>query len=158
MKILEEPALVAAIMDARAQIDFLWQFFVTVHIAIFALIFIYGHAIEQLNWPARILSLFGIAGFEWINGNALSHAYLMLDAMHQQYRWAFGDQARFHPDFYREFVRATYAGRPDMVLVTHSAALAVVVLSFLSQRLLQNRRANAELARRLARGVDPADP
>lgn len=158
MKILDEATLVEAIMDTRGQIDFLWQFFVTVHIAIFALIFIYGHAIERLNWPARILSLLGIAGFEWINGNALSKAYLMLDSMHQQYRWAFGDQARFHPDFYREFVRATFADRPDMVLVTHSAALAVVILSFLSQRLLQNRRPTDDPARRLARGYDPNDP
>lgn len=35
---LDEGSLLEAIMDARSQIDFLWQFFVTVHIAIFALL------------------------------------------------------------------------------------------------------------------------
>ena len=33
---LQEAVLVEGIMATRAQIDFLWQFFVTAHIAIFA--------------------------------------------------------------------------------------------------------------------------
>jgi hypothetical protein len=157
MKLLEEPTLVEAIMDARAQIDFLWQFFVTVHIALFALVFIYGHAVERLNWPARLLSLFGISGFEWINGNALSNAYLMLDAMHEQYRWSFGQVERFNSAFYEQFVLADYGDRPSMVILTHSAALVFVILAFLSQRFLQNRQSNEDAARRLARGYDPSD-
>jgi hypothetical protein len=40
MSPLNEGTLVDAMMSARGQIDFLWQFFVTVHIAIFALLFI----------------------------------------------------------------------------------------------------------------------
>ncbi|MFN0218461.1 MAG: hypothetical protein ACKVP4_06575 [Hyphomicrobium sp.] len=158
MKLLEEPTLVEAIMDARAQIDFLWQFFVTVHIAIFALVFIYGTAVERLNWPARILSLFGIAGFEWINGNALANAYMMLDAMHDQYRWSFGQVERFHAAFYEQFVLADFESRPAMVMITHSAALVVVILAFLSQRFLQSRNVSTDRARQLARGYDPTDP
>lgn len=157
MKLLDEATLVEAIMDTRGQIDFLWQFFVTVHIALFALVFIYGHAIERLNWPARILSLFGISSFEWINGNALSSTYLMLDAMHEQYRWAFGQVERFNSAFYEQFVLADYGDRPSMVVLTHSAALVFVILAFLSQRFLQNRRNVDETAKRLARGYDPTD-
>ncbi len=71
MSPLNEGSLVEAMMDARGQIDFLWQFFVTVHIAIFALLFIYDHAVEGMNWAGRIFSVAGIAAFEWINGNAL---------------------------------------------------------------------------------------
>ncbi len=155
MKLLEEPTLVEAIMDARGQIDFLWQFFVTVHIAIFALVFIYGNAVERLNWPARILSLFGVSGFEWINGNALVNAYLMLDAMHDQYRWSFGQVERFHAAFYEQFVLASFDARPMMVVFTHSTALIVVVLAFLSQRFLQSRHRAADQARQIGGGVDP---
>ena len=46
---LQESTLVEAIMSVRSQVDFLWQFFVTVHIAIFALLFIYDHAVDSLN-------------------------------------------------------------------------------------------------------------
>lgn len=155
MKVLEEPALLEAIMDARGQIDFLWQFFVTVHIAIFALLFIYGNAVERLNWPARILSLLGVAGFEWINGNALANAYMMLDAMHDQYRWSFGQVERFHAAFYEQFVLARYDTRPMMVVMTHTTALVVVVLAFLSQRILQSRQSAADQARQIGGGVDP---
>ncbi|PPC98373.1 MAG: hypothetical protein CTY31_13250 [Hyphomicrobium sp.] len=153
MALLEEPTLVEAIMDAREQIDFLWQFFVSVHIALFALVFIYGSAVERLNWPARILSIFGIAGFEWINGNALSNAYLLLDSMLEQYRWSFGQVERFHPAFYEQFVLASYADRPGMVLITHSAALLVIILAFLSQRFFQGRLS----AQQMARGHDPRE-
>ena len=40
-----EDALISAVMDTRQQIDFLWQFFVSVHIAIFALLLLYDHAV-----------------------------------------------------------------------------------------------------------------
>ena len=46
---LQESTLVEAIMSVRSQVDFLWQFFVTVHIAIFALLFIYDHAVDSLK-------------------------------------------------------------------------------------------------------------
>ena len=52
----QESTLVEAIMSVRSQIDFLWQFFVTVHIAIFALLFIYDEAVESLNIIARIFA------------------------------------------------------------------------------------------------------
>lgn len=140
MSPLQESTLVDAIMAARGQIDFLWQFFVSVHIAIFALLLVYDHAVEALSWMARALAAFGVAGFEWINGNALSNAYLMVDSMHDQYRWSFGQVERFHPSFYDRFVLASFQNRPSMVLMTHSTALVVVILAFLSSRFIQARR------------------
>ena len=142
---LAEGTLVDAIMTARGQIDFLWQFFVTVHIAIFALLFIYDHAIEALNWAARLFMVAGIAGFEWINGNALAHSYMLLDAMHDQYRWNFGQAERFHPAFYDQFVLATYKSRPDMVMMTHSTAILVVMLAIMSRHFIQSRDPNRRL-------------
>ncbi len=68
---LQESTLVEAIMAVRGQVDFLWQFFVTVHIALFALLFIYDHAVEGLNAIAKFFAVLGVAAFEWINGNAL---------------------------------------------------------------------------------------
>lgn len=135
-----EDALMAAIMDARAQIDFLWQFFVTVHIAIFALLLVYDHAVEGLNWIARVFAAFAVAAFEWINGNALAGAYTLLDSMLEQYRWGFGQAERFHPAFYENFVLASYSNRPGMVLMTHSSALIVVLLAFVSRKFIQSAR------------------
>lgn len=137
---LAEGTLVDAMMSVRAQIDFLWQFFVSVHIALFALLFIYDHAIEGLNWAARLFMIAGIAGFEWINGNALAKSYMLLDAMLDQYRWAFGQPERFHPAFYDQFVLATFKTRPDMVMLTHSTALLVAMLAMLWRHFIQSRK------------------
>jgi len=120
MSPLQESTLVEAMMDVRGQVDFLWQFFVTVHIALFALLFIYDHAVEGLNAIAKFFAVIGVAAFEWINGNALTNAYLLLDSMQEQYRWSFGQIDRFHPAFYEHFVLATFATRPTMVVVTHA--------------------------------------
>ena len=136
---LQESTLVEAIMAVRGQIDFLWQFFVTVHIALFALLFIYDHAVENLNAIAKFFAVLGVAAFEWINGNALAHTYLLLDAMQDQFRWNYGQADRFHPAFYEQFVLASYATRPAMVLLTHSSALLVVLLAFASRRFIQTR-------------------
>ena len=136
---LQEGTLVEAIMAVRGQIDFLWQFFVTVHIALFALLFIYDHAVENLNAVAKFFAVLGVAAFEWINGNALAHTYLLLDAMQDQFRWNYGQADRFHPAFYEQFVLASYATRPATVLLTHSSALLVVLLAFASRRFIQTR-------------------
>jgi hypothetical protein len=136
---LQEGTLVEAIMAVRGQIDFLWQFFVTVHIALFALLFIYDHAVENLNAIAKFFAVLGVAAFEWINGNALANTYLLLDAMQDQFRWNYGQADRFHPAFYEQFVLASYATRPVTVLITHSSALLVVLLAFASRRFIQTR-------------------
>ncbi|MGQ0673782.1 MAG: hypothetical protein ACT4N2_13025 [Hyphomicrobium sp.] len=137
---IEEQALISAIMETRQQIDFLWQFFVTVHIAIFALLFIYDHAVENLNILARAFAVAGVALFEWINGNALANTYRLLDAMLDQYRHLYGDVTRFRPSFYAEFVMARFSDRPDLVKITHGMAFAVVILAFVSKSFIQARR------------------
>jgi hypothetical protein len=96
---IQEATLIEAILGFRAQIDFLWQFFVTVHIAIFALLFIYDEAVESLNIIARIFAIAGVALFEWINGKALANTYLSPDATLDQYRTLYGQADRFQPDF-----------------------------------------------------------
>lgn len=137
---IEEHTLVDTILHARSQIDFLWQFFITVHIAVFALLFIYNDAVENLNFLARTLSIAGIALFDWINGNALKGAYNLLDASHNQYRALYGASERFQPDFFHHFVEASFANRPMMVNITHGMAFSVVILSLLSIRFIRLRR------------------
>lgn len=137
---IEEQALISAIMETRQQVDFLWQFFVTVHIAIFALLFIYDQAVENLNILARIFAVAGVALFEWINGNALANTYRLLDAMMDQYRHLYGQIERFQPAFYKEFVLSGFADRPDLVKVTHGMAFAVVILAFASKSFIQSRK------------------
>jgi hypothetical protein len=153
----QESTLVEAIMSVRSQIDFLWQFFVTVHIALFALLFIYDHAVEGLNVIAKFFAVVGVAAFEWINGKALANAYMLLDAMQEQFRWSFGQADRFHPLFYERFVLASYADRPATVLLTHSAALFVILLAFASRRFIQSRTKNQQTDGASARGAHPGN-
>lgn len=134
--VFQEGVLVEAIIDTRTQIDFIWQVFITVHIALFALIFIYSEAVDRWNALARVFALFGVGAFEYINGMALMKAYLLLDAMHDQYRTSFGQVERFQPKFYEQFVLAQYADRPDMVLITHGSAFAFVFIVLIGRQLI----------------------
>lgn len=140
---IEEPAMIEAIIDTRQQVDFLWQFFVTVQIAIFALLFIYDRAVESMNIVAKLMAVAGIALFSWINGNALINTYLLLDSMVHQYAVWYGKPSRFEPAFLEHFVKVNYADRPNIVMVTHSMAFLVVILALLSRRFIQARRSTA---------------
>ena len=137
---LPEPMLVDGIIATRAQIDFLWQFFITVHIAIFALLLIYDEAVESLNFIARALALAGIGLFEWINGKALTNTYLLLDAFLEQYRALYGQVDRFEPAFFQHFVQMSFEDRPGTVLVTHTTAFVVILLALVSRDFIQSRK------------------
>ena len=137
---IQEATLIEAILSLSAQIDFLWQFFVTVHIAIFALLFIYDEAVESLNFIARAFALAGVALFEWINGNALAKTYMLLDATLDQYRALYGQAERFQPGFFQHFVGMNFTDRPATVLMTHSMAFIVIILAFLSREFVQTRK------------------
>lgn len=134
--LLQEGVLIEAIIDTRTQIDFIWQLFITLHIALFALLFIYGRAVDHWNALERFFALAGIAIFDWINGKALVSTYLLLDAMQDQYRAIYGQVERFQPKFYEHFVLAQYADRPDMVFITHGMAFLVVFIVLIARRLI----------------------
>lgn len=141
VEMLQESVLIEAIINTRTQIDFIWQVFISVHIALFALVFLYSETVAQWNVAARTMALTGIALFDWINGKALVSTYLLLDAMQDQYRALYGQVERFQPKFYEHFVLAQYADRPDMVLITHGMAFAVVFVVLVARHLI-NRVAN----------------
>jgi hypothetical protein len=137
---IQEQTMIEAIMHMRAQIDFLWQFFVTVQLALFALIFIYDEAVDSLNGLARILALFGLGMFSWINGNALRSAYRLIAAFHEQYKSDYGQLGRFKDTLQQAFVDVNYVGRDDMVIITHGVAFAVVSMALIFPSFVQHRR------------------
>ena len=133
---VEEQIIVEAIMQTRSQVDFLWQFFMTVQVAIFAMLFIYDKAVESLNWFAKLFALGGIGMFDWINSQALKSSYILLDALHQQYRVDFGQPGRFQPALYDHFVLASFEGRLTTISITHGMAFAVVIMAFFWRRFI----------------------
>jgi hypothetical protein len=145
---IEESTLIQAIMSTRSQIDVIWQVFVTVHIALFALLFIYDEAVESMNALARVLSIAGMGLFEWINGSALYNTYALLEAFHVQYRADFGQASRFQPLLFERFVQATFDGRDIMLMLTHGTAFLVIVMAFMWRRFIQQKRAKRSLAER----------
>ena len=138
--VMQEQTMMDAIMHVRGQIDFLWQFFVTVQLALFALIFIYDEAVDSLNALARTLALAGIGIFSYINGNALRGAYDLIQALHQQYRHDYGQPGRFLPALQASFVDIDYGGRDQMLLVTHGLAFTVVAMALVFPAFVQHRR------------------
>jgi len=139
MSPLDESALVEAMTDDRCQVGFLRQFSVILSIAPFTPLLISHHAVEGPERDRDVLRRAGVAAFEWINGEALQNAYLLLDVMQEQYRWSFGQTDRFPLAIYEHFVLASCATRTTMALVTHASSLAVILLAFLSRPFIQSR-------------------
>jgi hypothetical protein len=135
---IQEQTMIDAIMHTRGQVDFLWQFFVTVQLAIFALLFVYDDAVDSMNGTARALSIAAIGMFNWINGHALRGSYALLDALHQQYRADYGQSSRFQPALYELFVQQRYEGKETMLLMTHGMAFAVVMLALIFRQFIQH--------------------
>ena len=135
---IQEQTMIDAIMHTRGQLDFLWQFFVTVQLAIFALLFIYDDAVDGMNRTARGLAIIAFGMFDWINGNALRGCYALLDALHQQYRADYGQAARFQPALYELFVQQRYEGRETMLMLTHGLAFTVVMLALIWRQFVQH--------------------
>ena len=143
---IQEQTLIEAIMHTRGQVDFLWQFFMTIQIAIFALLFIYDKTVESLNSFARFLAVCAIALFDWSNAEALQSTYALLDSLHQQYRADFGHPERFQSVLYDHFVLANFDGRVTMISITHSLALSVVVIALFWRRFIQHTGATRKSA------------
>ncbi len=141
---MEQQALVEAIVGARSQIDFIWQFFVSAQLAVFALLMIYDHVVEELNIFAKFLILVAIGTFDWINAGALMTAYQLLDALHDQYRSSFGSLAGIRPLFRAHFVNARFDTGPQTVMFTHSLAFAAVFFTILWQGFIRRRPRNIE--------------
>jgi hypothetical protein len=136
---IQEQTMIDAIMHTRGQVDFLWQFFVTVQLAIFALLFIYDDAVDGMNRTARGLAIVAIGMFNWINGNALRSSYGLLDALHQQYRADYGQSSRFQPALYELFVQQRYEGKETVLLMTHGLAFTVVMLALIWRQFIQHQ-------------------
>jgi hypothetical protein len=132
---IQEQTMIDAIMHTRGQLDFLWQFFVTVQLAIFALLFVYDDAVDR---TARALAIIAIGMFNWINGHALRSTYGLLDALHQQYRADYGQSSRFQPALYELFVQQRYEGKESMLMLTHGLAFAVVMLALIWRQFIQH--------------------
>ncbi len=134
-----EESLLNAIMQTRSQVDFLWQFFITVQIAVFALLFIYDRAVDSLNSFARFLAICAVGVFDWINSQALKNSYTLLSAFHEQYRADFGQPQRFQSALYEHFVLANFDGRVDIISMTHGIAFVVVLITLLWRRSMQHQ-------------------
>jgi hypothetical protein len=145
---IQEQTIIDTIMHTRGQVDFLWQFFVTVQLAVFALLFIYDDAVDSMNRTARALAIIAFGMFDWINGHALRSSYALLDALHQQYRADYGQSSRFQPAFYELFVQQRYEGKESMLMLTHGLAFGVVMMALIWRQFIQhdNRPKIAERA------------
>jgi hypothetical protein len=135
---IQEQTIIDTIMHTRGQVDFLWQFFVTVQLAVFALLFIYDDAVDSMNRTARALAIIAFGMFDWINGHALRGSYALLDALHQQYRADYGQSSRFQPAFYELFVQQRYEGKESMLMLTHGLAFGVVMMALIWRQFIQH--------------------
>lgn len=77
--------LLQLIISQGYKIDTLWQIFITVHLAVFAFVFIYSQKFEETPFGWKALSYLGYLIFIGMNFNALVNSYEFLNALHLQF-------------------------------------------------------------------------
>jgi hypothetical protein len=130
-------ALLETWMDAGTKIDNLWSMYIVVHLGLFWFFFLVHRPLLIVE---RIMAIGAYMGFGWINGNALIHSYNFLEAVRTDLI-----AAKLATEFSQASATLTmlkgadYAGRDELILLTHGGAFTLVLVLFLLRNIMIRR-------------------
>ena len=99
------------------KIDFIWGLFITSYIPLFGFLHFYQ---KQIGLVFALMFLVAIAGFTFVNGQALRQHYDIAVTMSREFR----RRNKLFPDINGALLRTAHDGRARMVLFTHGASFA----------------------------------
>ena len=124
--------LLDVMASAHDRINTLWNFFVTIHLAILGALIVLR---REVGWMAKFVVLFAYCGFSWVNYNAVIDAYGFLLSVS-------GDIAAFglregQPGYeiYFHLLQVDMEERINLVPYIHPLAAGIVVLLTLTLNL-----------------------
>lgn len=144
---MNEQLVIETILNTGGKIDTLWNMFIYLNIGIAGFIVI--HRDNKIHLIEFVVGCVSYSYFIYINYNALYNTYVLLDSFHEQFRVFYYVKENYTESLRENFVKITYAGRPDMIMVTHLLAATIVFMSLFFksdvwthlQRIIKKRRA-----------------
>lgn len=128
--------LLQAWIDAGTKIDNLWSMYIVVHLGLFWFFFLVHRPLLIVE---RMIAIFAYVCFGWINGNALIHAYALLEAVRRDLVTKAARELAQTPETLRILSSVSYEGRDELILLTHVGGFALVVTLFLLRNVMIRR-------------------
>lgn len=128
--------LLDAFMQSGEQINNEWSMYIVVHLGLFWF-FLFMH--RPLLAIERLIAIFAYGVFVFINGNGLIGSYKMLEAVRSDLVRRFPEAVNSAPELTNFLGQSNYAGREELILLTHGCAFAIVTLMFLFRNLMIRR-------------------
>jgi hypothetical protein len=122
--------------SAGDKIDNLWQMYIVVHLGLFWFFFLVHRPLLIVE---RLLAVFAYVGFAYINGNALIKAYQFLEAMRSDLVTKYTRDFAQAPETLRMLGSDSYAGRDELILLTHMGGFALVLALFVMRNVMIRR-------------------
>lgn len=130
-------ALLETWMEAGTKIDNLWSMYIVVHLGLFWFFFLVHRPLLIVE---RMIAVAAYVGFDWINGNALIHSYNFLEAVRRDL--VLGKAAAEFtqaPTTLAMLKSVDYAGRDQLILLTHGGAFLLVLVLFVLRNVMIRR-------------------
>lgn len=128
--------LLDAFMQSGEQINNEWSMYIVVHLGLFWF-FLFMH--RPLLAIERLIAIFAYGVFAFINGNGLIATYKMLEAVRIDLVTRFPEGFSSAPELANVLSETSYAGREELIFLTHGCAFAVVTLMFLFRNIMIRR-------------------
>lgn len=123
-------------MDAGTKIDNLWSMYIVVHLGLFWFFFLVHRPLLIVE---RIIAIFAYVCFAWINGNALIHSYNFLEAVRVDIVTRTAREFAQAPETLRVLNNASYAGRDELIWLTHIGGFGLVLILFVLRNIMIRR-------------------
>jgi hypothetical protein len=129
-------SLLEALVSTGNQIDSEWSMYIVVHLGLFWFFFLVHRPLLVIE---RAIALFAYGSFAYINGNSLIGTYNLLEAMRVDLIGHFRNELGNTPQMAQVLAATSYAGREELIYITHGAALVVVTLLLIFRNAIIRR-------------------
>ena len=128
--------MLEAFLLAGEQINNEWSMYIVVHLGLFWFFFFMHRPLLIIE---RLIAIFAYGIFAFINGNGLISTYDTLEAIRNDLVNRFPEAFNAAPELARVLANTNYAGRDELIMLTHGCAFVVVMLLFLFRNMMIRR-------------------
>jgi hypothetical protein len=122
--------------SAGDKIDNLWQMYIVVHLGLFWFFFLVHRPLLIVE---RLIAVFAYVVFAYINGNALIKAYQLFEAMRSDLVTKYARDFAQAPETLRMLSSDSYAGRDELIWLTHMGGFTLVLCLFIMRNVMIRR-------------------
>jgi hypothetical protein len=128
--------LLETLVNVGTQIDDLWSMYIVVHLGLFWFFFLVHRPLLIVE---RAIAIFAYVCFAWINGNALINTYIFLEGVRQDLVSKMSRDFSLAPETLRVLSNTSYAGRDEVIWLTHIGGFVLVLTLFVLRNIMIRR-------------------